>query len=154
MWSMIPLPYKLGGIAAAVAMLLLGAVWLDNSRQQVGFDRAVAQYTLAELKATEAARIKEQELQGKVTEAIKNAKVRETKLKATAIVLNNELSRMLFDLEEAARNLPGLTADAARLRAATVGAILGECAKEIEGLAGKADGHASDSLMLQEAWPR
>lgn len=150
----IPLMWKIGGAVAAVALVVGGLVWLDSSRQAIGYNKAKAEYAIEELRATHDARIQERLMYLKVTEAQNAAKVRETKHKAATVILNNELSRLLFDLEEAARNLPGLTADATRIRAAAVGTILGECAKEITGLAGKADGHASDSLMLQQAWPK
>ena len=45
-------------LAAALAALVFGVKALDNSRQAIGYNRAVAEYTAAALAAAEAARLK------------------------------------------------------------------------------------------------
>src|SRR3989337_2742343 len=69
---------------AFLAALLLGVWRLDVSRQQIGYDRAVTEYTAMALKAEQVARAKEQSLQAQVTKAENEAKTRETKLAASA----------------------------------------------------------------------
>jgi hypothetical protein len=44
--------------------------------------------------------------------------------------------------------------DAVRQYAAAANLVFGECSAEVERLAKDADGHSSDSLMLQQAWPK
>ena len=45
-------------LAAVLAALVFGVKALDNSRQAIGYNRAVAEYTAAALVAAEAARLK------------------------------------------------------------------------------------------------
>ena len=50
--------------------------------------------------------------------------------------------------------LPSTPADAASNAASTAANLLGECAAAYQELAGRADGHASDTLTLEQAWPQ
>lgn len=77
-----------GALAAA---LVLGAWRLDVSRQQVGYDRAQAEYTTAALRATEAARAREQQLQA---EAANITKVKDEKIAAVNSRLVAALSQL------------------------------------------------------------
>lgn len=43
---------------------------------------------------------------------------------------------------------------AVRQYATAANSVFGECSAEVERLAGEAGGHSSDSLMLQQAWPK
>ena len=51
-------------------------------------------------------------------------------------------------------DLPGPAADAAARHAATVESVLADMENEGAGMAGAASGHAADSLMYQQAWPK
>ena len=66
------------------------------------------------------------------------------------------LERDLFRdaLAELNSKLPDATADACRERAATLSLVYEQCVGALEDVAGRADRHASDSLMYQEAWPK
>jgi hypothetical protein len=50
--------------------------------------------------------------------------------------------------------LPSRSPAAVNQYAATEGQLLGECSTAYTDLAATADGHASDALMLQQAWPK
>src|SRR3972149_763200 len=69
---------------AFLAALLLGVWRLDVSRQQIGYDRAVTEYTAMALKAEQVARAKEQSLKAKEKKAKNEAKPRKTNLPASA----------------------------------------------------------------------
>jgi hypothetical protein len=58
------------------------------------------------------------------------------------------------DLAAARADLSRASGDALRKHAATLNAVFGECAATAEGLAGQAQGHASDTLTLEQAWPK
>lgn len=60
--------------------------------------------------------------------------------------LRNELATARSDLSKA-------TVEAVRNYAATCSSILGTMAESGAGIAAKADGHSSDSVMLEAAWP-
>ena len=51
-------------------------------------------------------------------------------------------------------DVPTTAEDARAARSAAVAAVLDDMAREAEGLARAADGHAADSLMYQRAWPK
>jgi hypothetical protein len=57
-------------------------------------------------------------------------------------------------LASARADLPSSTIDAARNYAAAVSGVFGQCTERLTEMARIADGHAADSLMYQNAWPR
>jgi len=139
---------------AFLAALLLGVWRLDVSRQQIGYDRAVTEYTAMALKAEQVARAKEQSLQAQVTKAENEAKTRETKLAASAAATRRVADSLRSDLAAARRDIASASRAAVDRYAATASAVLGECTREYETLAGTTAGIASDALTLLQAWPR
>lgn len=99
----------------------------------------------------------EQRRQSLVMEANNAARKRETVLRGAASAARSELDGLRDDLNTArtARgDLPGNSCQAERFRISTLETVFGQCAGRLAGMAEIADRHASDSLMLQEAWPR
>lgn len=99
----------------------------------------------------------EQRRQSLVMEANNAARKRETVLRGSATAARSELDGLRDDLNTArtARgDLPGNSCQAERFRISTLETVFGQCAGRLAGMAQAADGHASDSLMLQEAWPK
>lgn len=148
------LPYKIAAIALAVALMTAGLIWLDKSRQAIGYTKAVGEYAAAAVKATAAARLREQQLQLKASEAQNEATKRNAHLSVVTNNLRAELGRLQRHLAAVNSDLPNLAADAARERIATLTELLRESTEEAARLAEKADRHASDSLMYQNAWPK
>lgn len=147
---MIGLPYKLAAVAACAVLVFWGVKKLE----QRGFDRAVGIYAVAAIKATKEHRATEQQWQTKSQEAQDESRKRQSVLNNYAIGLRTELGGLQNDLAASVRSLSEITDDAIRKRTATVTTILSECAGTVEELARAADRHASDSLMIQDAWPR
>lgn len=58
------------------------------------------------------------------------------------------------DIDAITRGLPSLTDRAVREYAAAANAVLGDCSRAVEDMAGKAQGHAGDTLTLQQSWPK
>ena len=139
---------------AFLAALLLGVWRLDVSRQQIGYDRAVAEYTKIALKAEQVARAKEQSLQAQIVKAQNDAKTRETKLAASAAATRRVADSLRSDLASARRDIASASRAAVDRYAQTASAVLGECTREYETLAGTTAGIASDALTLLQAWPR
>lgn len=85
-----------------------------------------------------------------LTEANKRAQVAEAardKLAAVNRGLRDELTDQRGKLSTA-------SIVAVRQYAATANTVFGECSAAYERLAAEASGHASDSLMYQQAWPK
>lgn len=140
-----------GGLIAA---LVLGYfAWADH----IGDAREAtvrAEYTAAALVASEAARAKESAWQTQLQKAKNEATKRQKKLAADAAALRTERNGLRDQLATAGRQLPGASCGSVREYAAALNAVFDQCSGAIEGLAGKASGHAADSLMLFEAWPQ
>lgn len=107
----------------------------------------------ANLKAMAAAAAKTQALQHTKDEALnaanERAKISEAAASA-ARATGDSLRRDLADSDRVS------SASIASLRAytTTLRAVFGECTKEVERLAGAAQGHASDALTLEQSWPK
>lgn len=146
--------YKILGAAALLAALAFGLWQLDKSRQSIGYDRAVAEYTAQALKADQAARAREQALQAKVTKAQDDSKLRETKLAADAAASRAAANGLRDDLATIRNSLPSLARDAVNRYADTASVVFQECADRYSELAAKTDAIASERQTLIEAWPR
>lgn len=78
---------------------------------------------------------------------------RERGLRAAAAVARAESERLSGELEATRIALATAPIEAVRLYAATATAVFDDCQRAYQGMAREADGHASDSLMYQRAWP-
>lgn len=147
-------PYRwllLGGLILA---LVLGVNRWNAHQRDIGYDKAVAEYTAAALVATQAARAKEQALQTKVNEAQHAAKIRETKLAADAGRARSESERLRGDLAAIRGDLPRLTRDAVNRYADAASIVFDQCQREYQDMAANADRLASDRQTLIDAWPK
>jgi hypothetical protein len=146
--------YKILGLVALLAALSGGLWKLDKSRQSIGYGRAVAEYTAQALKADQAARQREQELQSQVTKAQDDSKLRETKLSADAAAARRAANGLRDDLATIRNSLPSLAHDAIERYADTASIVFQECTDRYSDLAAKTDAIASDRQTLIDAWPR
>jgi seryl-tRNA synthetase len=149
---LLPWRWLLFGLIAAA--LITGVLQLDKSRQSIGYDRAVAEYTAQALKADQAARAREQALQAKVTKAQDDSKLRETKLSADAAAARRAVSGLRDDLAAIRASLPNLARDAIERYADTASVVFQECADQYSALAAKVDAINSERQTLIDAWPR
>jgi len=113
----------------------------------------VAQQAQA-MKAEQANRAKERQLQQQVIEAQNAATERNKKNQIAIAAARAESDGLRNDLAAIRAKLSTASADAVRLYAATVSDVLSECTADYQRMAEKADGHAGDVMLLQEAWPR
>lgn len=104
--------------------------------------------------ATDRALAAERLTNQRLTEARNAAAQREQNLRRDGDALRGAFDRLRDQGAAARRDLPAATADAARATAATATELLESCAREYQALARAADGHASDTLTLQESWPK
>ena len=58
------------------------------------------------------------------------------------------------ELDRIKRGLPGSTLDACRQNAATLATVFEQCSREYKAMGGYAEGHADDTLTLEQAWPK
>lgn len=138
-------------IAAVTVCAILGAGWYGFGK---GYQRRDLEAKAQVLAAEQQARAVEQLMTKKLQEAQTNARKRETALRRDADAARGAALSLRDQLAHATRALSGATCDASREYAATVNELFGQCAERYRAVAEQADKHSSDSVMLQEAWPK
>ena len=143
-------------VAGALAIAALIFAWnrfLDYE-QDIGYQKAVAEYNVKLLAAKEAADKREQELTTQVQEAQANGLKREETIKALAAAVGKSSDSLRNTANAIRLGLPHATVEAARTAADAFATVFSECQGRYGELAAKADGHASDVQTLMEAWPK
>lgn len=113
-----------------------------------------AEYTAAALKADQAARAREQSLQSQVNKAQSDAQIRSKTLQAAADSARRSADSLRDQLAAARSQLSTASRTSLAEYAATSSQLLAECGTAFTDMAKEASGHASDALMLEQAWPR
>jgi len=111
-------------------------------------------YAKAALKAVEVAQAETLRLQGIKDEALKKANTRANANKVAAAAAATERDSLRDELAAASAKLPSLSHQACLARADAISAVFDQCAGAYQGMAGKAQGHLSDAMTLDEAWPK
>ena len=148
-------PFLIKAIAVSVGVALIGfAVHrLDMSRQEIGYQRAKAEYNVKLLAAQADARAQEVAWQAKQKQ--EQEKTNEQLLARDAAYA--ALSRTTDGLRSAATNygngLPDDTLTACRARAATIVDLFGQCSEALRDMARSADGQFIDALSCRNQWP-
>lgn len=151
-------PYKYIVDAIAIFALIAGAAFAVhkyNSYQQgIGEARVQAQWDKATVAAQAAQRTREISLQKEKDDAIAQA----TQNHVAALAASNSAlasSRVLSSALQAIKSGSATDSiDAARRYTAALADVLNQCQASYRSMAAEADGHASDSLMYQRAWPK
>lgn len=147
LFDIIPAPIRwLALLLAGLALLAFG--WVQGANHEQG------QQAIRDMKAvTFNTGITARWAKGK-DDALKNANDRAQVNDAAGDLLADRLVSMRDELAAERAKLPSSSLASCRAHAATLNAVFGECANSSGGLAKAAAGHASDSLMFQEAWPK
>ena len=142
-------------LIAAVAVAL-GFAWngFIKHEQNIGYQKAVAEYNVKLLAAKEAADRREQELTTQVQEAQANGLKREETIKALAAAVGKSSDSLRNTANAIRLGLPNATVEAARTAADAFATVFTDCQRRYADVAEKADGHASDVRTLEEAWPK
>ena len=151
--TIIPLWVKALAVAIAIALMGLAIHRLDLSRQDIGYQRAVAVYdkkllaAQADAKAISDAWIERQRKERE--EANERFNARDAAYAA--------LSRTTDGLRSAATNygngLPDDTLTACRARADTLVDLFGQCSEALRDMAKAADGQFIDAISCRNQWP-
>lgn len=141
-------------IAAVAVALEFAWNWHVKHEQNIGYQKAVAEYNVKLLAAKEAADKREQELSAQVQEAQANGLKREETIKALAAAVGKSSDSLRNTANAIRLGLPLATVEAARTAADAFAAVFTECQQRYVDVARAADGHASDVQTLMEAWPK
>jgi hypothetical protein len=136
-------------IAAIIAAASFGTAWKIQDWRFDAKEKAHAEQKLVQIQLSAAASIRRAD---NVISAQNAASTRAVALRTDRDRAYSELER----LRDTLRNMPGAdaTGDACVVAADPARQLLAECAKELVEMGSRADWHASDALMLQQAWPK
>lgn len=149
-----PLVIKPLLIAAVIAAAVVAWNHFLDYEQNIGYQKAVAEYNVKLLAAKEAADKREQELTTQVQEAQANGLKREETIKALAAAVGKSSDSLRNTANAIRLGLPSATVEAARTAADAFATVFTDCQGRYGALAEKADGHANDVRTLEEAWPQ
>lgn len=145
---------------AAIA-LAVGLAFTHFTAYRSGKAVVRAEWTAEKLKQTEQlaafnaeSRRIEQRRQSLVTESLNAAKKREIAASLDADHLRVERWSLRDDLAAARSQLSSASIGSLRQRIAALDTVLEQCTVEVEGLAGDAQGLASDLRLMLDAWPK
>ena len=152
---MIP-PVAIKALLIASSAVALGFAWngFIKHEQNIGYQKAVAEYTVKLLEAKEKADKREQELTTQVQEAQANGLKREETIRTLAAAVGKSSDSLRNTANAIRLGLPHATVEAARTAADAFATVFTDCQRRYADVAEKADGHASDVLTLEEAWPK
>lgn len=144
--------------AAVIAVALAAGAWRCYSAGKAAvraeWQADIAERTAQALAASETNRLRERAMQRTKDEAINAAEKRATIFRRDADAVAVERNGLRDDLAASRSGIAAASCDSVRQRAATLTDVFEQCAERYSGMAKKADGHASDSLTLQQAWPK
>ena len=140
--------------AAVIAAAVVAWNHFLDYEQNIGYQKAVAEYNVKLLAAKEAADKREQELTTQVQEAQANGLKREETIKALAAAVGKSSDSLRNTANAIRLGLPHATVEAARTAADAFATVFTDCQGRYADVAAKADGHASDVRTLEEAWPQ
>ena len=149
-----PLVIKPLLIAAVIAAAVVAWNHFLDYEQNIGYQKAVAEYNVKLLAAKEAADKREQELSAQVQEAQANGLKREETIKALAAAVGKSSDSLRNTANAIRLGLPHATVEAARTAADAFATVFTDCQRRYADVAEKADGHANDVRTLEEAWPK
>ena len=142
----------------AIAAVMLAAAFASGFAVQ-GWrkDAQIAEIEAANSAAVAAATAQAMEettqMQRKKDDALRLAAKRTQENASAAAAARAERDGLRNQINAATTALPTATCSSARDYAATATAVFEQCAAALEELATKADGHATDSRTLTNAWP-
>ena len=147
---------RLAAIAVVVAAALgaAGGWHVQGWRMGAQLESLKSEYTATMAASERKAQEQERRLNANIQEARNAAARREQNLRRDGDALRAELDWLRNEAADASRQLPAPAAGAPGNRAAAAFQLFEQCAIEYEKMARNAQGHANDSLMLQDAWPK
>jgi hypothetical protein len=142
----------------AIAAVMLAAAFasgfaVQGWRKDAQIAEIEAANSAAVATATAQAMEQTTQMQRKKDDALRLAAKRTQENASAAAAARAERDGLRNQINAATTALPTATCSSARDYAATATAVFEQCAAALEELATKADGHATDSRTLTNAWP-
>lgn len=152
---MIPGLYTYAATAIVAGALAFGGGWkVQEWRYGKQIADTASQHAIALASANQKALDDTIKMQRTKDEAIKAAEQRAKTQAANAAVLRTERDGLRAQLAATAVQLPSASCASVRAYGTTLTGLLDQCAGAFEAMAREASGHAADSRLMQEAWPK
>jgi hypothetical protein len=140
-------------ILVAAGIFVAGAS--AGIKWHAGQDAIAENQRLEQVRIQAAAHRAQERRQSEQTIGALNAQAKRTQAAQVAAAAANDASgRLRDDVADLQRRLPSATLDACRRDAAALGTVFNACRAEYEAMGRDAQGHADDTLTLQQAWPK
>jgi len=140
-----------------LAVLVAGGIWgvhlYNQYQQQIGYDRAVAEYKEKENEAIANARKTEAGLRKQLADAISAAARRNQRVDTAVAAASSATDSLRDTLNTYRDSVPSATAAALVKSVNALTTVLGDCGAKYQGVAEKADRHAADAKMIHDSWP-
>ena len=140
-------------IMVAAGIFVAGAAF--GIKWHAGQDAIAENQRLEQVRIQAAAhRADERRQSTQVIGALNAATKRTQAAQAAATAAGDVAGQLRDDVADLQRRLPSASLDACRRDATALGAVFAACTAEYGALARDAQGHADDTLTLQQAWPK
>lgn len=139
---------------AGAAIAFAGAYQLQEWRYTGQIARIEANHSQAVADARQNAIDEATRLQAQKDEALREAAQQAQRNAAAAAAARRESDGLRVELTEARLRMSNSSCASVRDYASTLNAVFDQCVGTLEGMAGKADGHALDARTLKNAWPK
>ena len=144
---------KLILVAVLLSGLLFGVYLLDKSRQQIGYDRAVAEYNVKLIAAQDDARKQEAAWQAKQKSEQDATNERLNQRDAQYAVAAHTIAGMRSTLANIGSGLSIDSATACSARISALSSVFEECAERYSEMGRAAQGQFIDAIACRESWP-
>ena len=134
-----------------IAAFMVGAV-VNGWRVKAHYQSEIAAIQAERQSERNEAERKTRLIANQYTEALNNARKRETDLRLSVDGARTELDRLRIAIKKRSAAVAASPASAVDYSLA-VSELFAECAGEYQALAGKADGHVTDLTTMIQAWP-
>lgn len=148
---------RIVGLIIVLVVLAGIALKIDHA----GYQRSEVKWLAKEGEAkdklaafNETQRLLERAWATKLDKAQNERTKKEQNLQPLIAASRSELSSLRDTINTINANASGESVNTCIARASTARDIFEQCAKRYSDMAGKADGHAADAVMLQDAWPK
>lgn len=153
--AMIPGLYTYAATAIVAGALAFGGGWKVQAwRYDAQIADIQAQHATALARANQKALDDTIKMQRTKDEAIAKAEQRAKTQAANAAVLRSERDGLRAQLSATTVQLPSASCTSVREYAAAINGLFDQCAGAYQDMAGQAQGHAADSRLMLEAWPK
>jgi len=152
--ALISMPYRILAVVV-LGLTLVAFGWVKGAQHgEAKLNAHIVKEQAGFIAGMKAAAIHTAAWQKGKDDAIKAANIRSQRNRVDAGLARSELDGLRRDLANSRANLSSASIGSLRKRIAALEDVFEQCSGRYSGVAEKADGHASDALMFEQAWPK